>query len=356
MPPREHRRIKLTDIAEKTGFTVGTISKALQNKEGISQETRETILKAAKEIGYIANSQAGGLRSGSTKTVAIIISDITNPFFAIEIKTCVSILEKYGYSAIVMGTEESAEREEQAIISAINKNVDGVLLCPTQHNTRGIELLQQNGMPFVLMGRRFADLDTDYVICNDEQGGYLAGQHLAQLGHRRIMIITANPRISSSCERLRGFRRAMSEMNIPVAPELIHESDVSAHDAVRIIEDALASRQEFTAVFAFSDYIAWEIIYTLNRYGLRVPEDVSVVGFDDVQSHMYFPPPLTTIHTPTHLISTQSVELLLGQIRGRANDATHLMLETKLVVRSTTSLPRAGSLSQRIQKHFNAKP
>ena len=121
MPHTEHRRVKLTDLAEKTGFTVGTISKALQNKEGISQETRETILKAAKEIGYIANSQAGGLRSGSTKTVAIIISDITNPFFAIEIKTCISALEKYGYSAIVMDTDESAEREEQAVISAINK-------------------------------------------------------------------------------------------------------------------------------------------------------------------------------------------------------------------------------------------
>ena len=111
MNKRNNRRVKLTDIAAKTGFTVGTISKALQNKEGIALETRECIMKAAKEIGYIANSQAGGLRSGSSKTVAIIVSDIANPLFAIEIKICVSELEKHGYRAIVMGTEERAERE-----------------------------------------------------------------------------------------------------------------------------------------------------------------------------------------------------------------------------------------------------
>ena len=340
MPHTEHRRVKLTDIAEKTGFTVGTISKALQNKEGISQETRETILKTAKEIGYIANSQAGGLRSGSTKTVAIIISDITNPFFAIEIKTCISALEKHGYSAIVMDTDESAEREEQAVISAINKNVDGVLLCPTQHSTAPIRLLQQNGMPFVLVGRRFADLEAPCVICNDEQGGYLAGRHLAQLGHRRIMLVTAGPRISSSRERLQGFHRAMSEMDVPVLPELTYESDVSAHDAVRIIEDALAAGQEFTAVCAFSDYLAWELIFALNQRGLRVPQDVSVVGFDDVQSQLHFPPPLTTIHTPIRQICTQSVELLLQQIRSKAPENAQYIFETKLVVRETTLPPQ----------------
>ena len=125
MNKRNNRRVKLTDIAARTGFTVGTISKALQNKEGIALETRECIMKAAKEIGYIANSQAGGLRSGSSKTIAIIVSDIANPLFAIEIKICVSELEQQGYRAIVMGTEERAEREEQAVISALNKNVDG---------------------------------------------------------------------------------------------------------------------------------------------------------------------------------------------------------------------------------------
>ena len=340
MNKRNNRRVKLTDIAAKTGFTVGTISKALQNKEGIALETRASIIKAAQEIGYIANSQAGGLRSGSSKTVAIIVSDIANPLFAIEIKICVSELEQQGYRAIVMGTEERAEREEQAVVSALNKNVDGVLLCPTQKSLDGIRLLQQNGTPFVLMGRRFDNLDADYVVCDDEKGGYLAGQHLAELGHERILVLTADPRISSSSERLRGFQRAMQERGVELDPKLIVEMDASASDIGRKIEEILASGLDFTAIFAFSDYIAWETIYALNSHGVRVPEDVSIVGFDDVQSHMRFPPPLTTVHFPKRTVSARCVELLLEQIRRSGDAPVQQVLDTRLVVRSTTASPR----------------
>lgn len=347
MSGTEKRRVKLVDIAAKTGFTVGTISKALQNKEGISQETRESILKAAKEIGYIANSQAGGLRSGSSKTIAIIVSDIANPLFAIKIKICVAELEKQGYRAIVMDTEERPEREEQAVISALNKNVDGVLLCPSQKSTDSVELLKKNGMPFVLMGRHFENLDADYVICDDVNGGYLAGRHLAELGHRRILVITADPEISCSSERLEGFRRAMEEAGIEIDPALIVQSAASGHDSKRIIEDALAQKLDFTAIFAFSDYIAWEIIYELNSHGIRVPEDVSVVGFDDVQSHMSFPPPLTTVHYPKRTISMRSVELLLSRIHKKSDDCAHMVLDTHLVVRQTSARPAETSIGKR---------
>ena len=339
MNGREKRRIKLTDIAAKTGYTVGTISKALQNKEGISLETREAIMKAAKEIGYIANAQAGVLRSGSSKTIAIIVSDIANPLFSIEIKICVEELEKHGYRAIVMGTEERPEREEQAVISALSKNVDGVLLCPTQKDTRSIELLRKNGMPFVLMGRRFEDTQDDYVVCDDERGGYLAGKHLAQLGHRRVLVISADPHISSSRERLAGFCRAMEEEGIPVDPRLIIHSDASAHDSGRMIDELLAGDPDFTAIFTFSDYIAWEVIYALNRHGIQGPRDVSVMGFDDIQSHIRCPPPLTTVHFPKRLVSGNSVELLLKRIARVGDTPVQQVLDAYLVVRETTAAP-----------------
>jgi len=343
----EKRRVKLIDIAAKTGFTVGTISKALQNKEGISQETRESILKAAKEIGYIANSQAGGLRSGSSKTIAIIVSDIANPLFAIKIKICVAELEKHGYRAIVMDTEECPKREEQAVISALNKNVDGVLLCPSQKSTNSVELLKKNGMPFVLMGRHFDNLEADSVVCDDEHGGYLAGKHLAELGHRKVLVITADPEISCSRERLQGFTRAMEEAGIGVNPELVLQSAASGSNAMGMISDVLNRKLDFTAIFAFSDYIAWEIIYALGSHGIRVPEDVSIVSFDDVQSHMCFPPPLTTVHYPKRTISIQSVELLLSRIRRRSEDCAHMVLDTHLVVRQTTAKPPEKSIAER---------
>ena len=350
MNGREKRRVKLTDIAAKTGYTVGTISKALQNKEGISHETREAIMKAAKEIGYIANSQAGALRSGSSKTVAIIVSDIANPLFAIEIKLCVETLEKHGYRAIVMDTEERPEREEQAVISALSKNVDGVLLCPTQMDRRSIDLLRQNGMPFVLMGRRFEDGEEDYIVCDDEQGGYLAGQHLVQLGHERILVIAAGEQISSSRERLRGFRRALEERSIPLKEELVIQAGASAHSCGAMVDALLSSGADFSAIFTFSDYIAWEVIYALNRCGLQVPGDISIVGFDDVQSHMRFPPPLTTVHYPKTKIATQCVELLLQRIARDADAPVHRVLQASLVVRETTAPPSDKPLPERLKR------
>ncbi len=338
MAQNERRRVKLTDIAARTGFTVGTISKALQDKDGIAPETKKKIMQAAREIGYIANAQAGALRSGSSKTVAIIVSDIANPLFAIEIKFCVEALEHEGYQAIVMGTQERPEREVQAVISALSKNVDGVLLCPTQKSMEGINLLIQNDMPFVLMGRRFEDElpDADYVVCDDEKGGYLAGQHLAELGHKRILVITADRHISSSRERLTGFNRAMAEYGISVDPALVRLSDPSAHNASAIVDELLRDRTNFTAVFAFSDYIAWELIYALNQRGIRVPEDISVVGFDDVQSHMCFPPPLTTLHFPKRTITSTCVSMLLDRIAHTGEECKQIMLDTYLVVRETT--------------------
>ena len=350
MNGREKRRVKLTDIAAKTGYTVGTISKALQNKEGISQETREAIIKAAKEIGYIANAQAGALRSGSSKTIAIIVSDIANPLFAIEIKLCVQELEKHGYRAIVMGTEENPDREEQAVISALSKNVDGVLICPSQKDMRSIQLLRQNGMPFVLMGRHFEENEDDSIVCDDERGGYLAGEHLTGLGHERILVITAGEQISSSRERLKGFEAALKERGIVPDERLIITSDASAHATGSMMDEILAGGLEFTAIFAFSDYIAWEVIYALNRHGLQVPRDISVVGFDDVQSHMRFPPPLTTVHYPKTKIATQSVELLLQRIAHGSDETVHRVLDTALVVRQTTAEPAQQGLQKRLMR------
>ena len=350
MNGREKRRVKLTDIAAKTGYTVGTISKALQNKEGISQETREAIMKAAKEIGYIAKAQAGALRSGSSKTIAIIVSDIANPLFAIEIKLCIETLEKHGYRAIVMDTEERPEREEQAVISALSKNVDGVLLCPNQKDTASIDLLRQNGMPFVLMGRRFEDGEDDYIVCDDERGGYLAGRHLAELGHEKILVITAGEQISSSRERLQGFKRALEESGIALDENLVVSSDASAHDSGRMIDTILDSGMDFSAIFTFSDYIAWEVIYALNRHGLQVPGDVSVMGFDDVQSHMCFPPPLTTVHYPKTKIATQCVELLLERIAHGMGQPVHRVLDTELVVRQSTAAPSDKPLAERLKR------
>ena len=334
------RRIKLKDIAEKTGYTVGTISKALQGRDGIAAETRETIEKAAREIGYIANAQAGGLRSGSSKTVAIIVSDIANPLFSILIKNIISQLDALGYSAILMDTEEKSVKEEKAVISALGKNVDGILLCPTQLSDRSIELMKQNGMPFVLMGRRFEKIDADCVVWNDRHGAYLATKHLLELGHRDIVMLTGYSHISSAKERYLGYCDALREADMPVRNENIFEINIATHETAKTIQWLLDTGASFSAMLCFSDYVAWEAIAILNQRGLRVPEDVSVVGFDDIQSQMYFPYPLTTVHVPKTLTARRAVDLLMDILEHGPLKRRQIMLNTDLIVRGTTSRPR----------------
>ena len=332
------RRVTITDLAKKTGHSAGTVSKALKGAKGIAPETRDEIIRAARTEGYIVNIQASALRSGLSRTVAIIVTDIANPLFAILIKLCISRLETYGYRAILMATEENASQEEQAIVSAIHQNVDGVLLCPTQKSLAGIELLRRNRVPFVLLGRRDQrDAEMDYVVCDDRLGGYLAGQHLVSLGHERILVVLPNDEISSAQERLEGFSQAMAEAGKELRGEWILRSEATGEGIGRRVLDALKANDGCTAVFSFSDYITWEILYALSGANIRVPEDLSIVSFDNVQSRLCFPPPLTTIHYPKKEIADRSVDLLLARIQDPEKPWEHVMCESYLVVRETTA-------------------
>ena len=334
----EKQRVTITDIARKSGHSVGTVSKALKNRRGVAPETRSEIMRVAEQEGYIVNGQASALRSGQSKTVAIIITDIANPLFAILIKLSILALERRGYQAIVMATEENADQETQAVVAAIRQNVDGVLLCPTQKSREGVALLRRNKIPFVLMGRRWHDDgEMDYVVCDDLQGGYLAGKHLAALGHRRVLIVVPNDDISSAHERLEGFSRAFEEAGLALDPGWVLRSEATGQGIGRRVLKALRARGDVTALFAFSDYLSWEIIYALNAAGLQVPGDISIVSFDNVQSRLCFPPPLTSVHYPKREIAERSVERLLARIEAPELPWAHIVCQSSIAERSTTA-------------------
>ena len=192
-------------------------------------------------------------------------------------------------------------------------------------------------IPFVLIGRRYhEDGEMDYVVCDDYQGGYLAGRHLVELGHRRVLIVVPNDDLSSARERLEGFSRAMEEAGQTLDAACILRSEATGQGIGQRVLKRLRAGGDFTAMFCFSDYITWEIIYALNEAGIRVPEDVSIVSFDNVQSRMCFPPPLTTVHYPKLEVAERSVELLLDRIAKPDTPWRHIVNESHIVVRSTT--------------------
>jgi transcriptional regulator with XRE-family HTH domain len=192
------RRITLRDIAKDTGFSINTISHALKDKEDISEKTRQLIQQRAKEMGYIADSIAGSLRSGSTRTISVIVGDISNPHFGLWVREIETTAFKHGYSTLIINTNEDEDVEREAVVTAISKRVDGIIICPTQKPNGCIELLRSSGIPFVLIGRRFDGTDIDCVVLDDVQGGYIATQHLLNKGHRNVLFLNGPSHISSS--------------------------------------------------------------------------------------------------------------------------------------------------------------
>ena len=329
-----NKTVTLRDIAEATGFSINTVSHALKEKTDISKETRALIQKTAQDMGYIGNASASFLRSGISKTIAIILGDISNPHFSIMVREIEAYIRGFGYTPFILNTDEDEGNEYDAILSAAQKNVDGIILCPVQKSRDNIHFLQKTGIPFVLIGRRFADEDADYVVCDDENGGYIAAKYLLQLGHRDILFLTAPAHISSSSERLHGFRRAFEEMGAAFRPELVYSGSSQAGGWGDLLSEARKSHPEVTAVLAFSDLIAWESILAFKNMGLRVPEDISVMGFDDIQSRFRFPVLLTTVSSSKRTMATAAAELLLQKIQGEAKE--QIVLKTKLIIREST--------------------
>lgn len=335
--PRPGAPVTLKDIARRTGYSVNTVSRALRDKDDIAPATRAKIQAVAAEMGHINNTLASALRLGFTNTIAVILGDVANPHFAIMMGEIERRARELGYASFLLNTNEDEDQERAAIRTALNKKVDGIILCPAQHSTENVRFLQRTGVPFVLMGRRFPDLDTDDVVCDDEQGGYLAGKYLLDLGHRRILMLHGPDYISSARERLDGYRRALREAGVAGDPALIRPVPV----VNRVSGDLFGCLDGggYTAVLAFSDLLAWGAWQHLRQRGVRVPEDCSVVGFDHIESRLALPFALTTVSASKGRMSAAAVDLLTERIRLGGGPSRHVVLDTNIVVGETTAPP-----------------
>ncbi len=288
-------------------------------------------------MGYIPDKIARSLRNGKTKTIAVIMPDISDPLIAMWVKDIEYRLKDYGYGTIIINTDEEYEKEEQSIILALSTNVDGVILCPTQKSSADINLLKNRATPFVLLGRRFDDDEIDYIVSDDIKGGFLAVKHLIDRGHKEILFLNGPLYISSAKERLLGYREAFKSGNISFNSNLVKEIKVTAGNASRLLEEIVDEKIKFTAIFAFSDLMAWEVITFLQKINIKVPGDIAVVGYDNIQSRFFFPYPLTTVSYSKRNMAIKAVDTLLKTIDNpREQIAVHIFEETKLVIRESS--------------------
>lgn len=332
------QRIKLSDIAAKTGFSVNTVSHALNDKPDISTETKDIIKKAAKSMGYIKNSSAMFMRMGLTKNIAIIIPDVANPHFSVIIKEIEASLKSFGYTAVIINTNEDESEEKEAIISAVSRNSDGIIICPCQRSKKNIKLLNDLSVPYVFLGRRFDSSSSNYVICNDYNSGFIAAEYLIKKGHKNIIYFNAPTYISSARERLDGIKAAFLKNSLFFPNENIYTVKIGSGSAsFSHIKAVIKSREDFTAIIGFSDLIAMQAVAAAEDIGKKVPDDISVMGFDDIMSRFKFPLSLTSVSSHKAEMAQESVSILMNQING-SKEAEHRILDTKIKIRKTVKV------------------
>lgn len=332
------KRVTIKDIANVTGFSINTVSRALNSKPEIRTETKEKILETATRLGYRPNRLAKGLRLNKTATIGVIVTDVANPFFGALVKGVARAARDLGYSIILQDTDEAYAGEEEAIQVMLSEQVDGLLITPVQSRKETIEKLAAARFPFVLLGRYFDDLETAYVVPNDYQGGFLATEHLLEQGHTQIAMVNGPLHISSARERFQGFKDALNRYGVPLDKSLVKTGALTV-DAGRSLARSFFKRESPpTAIVSYSDFVAFGVMQTIREVGFSIPDDVAIVGYDDVQLASCLKVPLTTIRTPKEKMGRQAMQVLARRLRGDqdAQVPQQQKLDVELVVREST--------------------
>ena len=329
---KRNGKVTLLDIAKATGVTVNTVSRALKNKPDISRATCEHIQQVAREMGYVRNYIASSLRSGRTKTIAMITGTLSNPYYAILADLLQREAFRLGYSLMILCSQDDAEMEANMAEMALSRQADGVLITPVSGSSPALQLLQDAGLPQVLLSRSPEDGEQDAVFFDDEKGGYLAGRHLIEAGHRRLAMISAYDVFYSTQARFRGFHQACEEAGVP-------ETDIGfavCREREAILTQLRAWKEQgITGLFSFCDVEAWNIITLLENNNLRVPDDFAVVGFDNIRRYIHFPRKICSVDGSLQEEATVAIDLLRRRIHEPQLPPQRVMLPVTLACHST---------------------
>ena len=329
-------RPTIKDVAREAGVSINTVSRALNGKPDVNPETKRLVLEAAQRLKYTPNKLARGLRSNKTGVIGVIVADIANPFFSAVVKGMGKAAKGLGYSIILQDTGENYENEEEAIRIMISEQVDGLLITPVQTENRSIHTLQESGIPFVLVARHFSDLDTDYVVVDDVQGGYLATTHLIEKGHEKIAFINGPACNSSAIERFQGYKKALEEHNIELNEKLMRNGALTMEDGYTHGKALLMGHgPRPTALFTFSDFVALGAMKAVREVGLRIPDDIAIVGYDDIDFAFCLEVPLTTVRVLKKEMGKKAVSVLEKKIDEHEGQS-HLKMPVELVVRQSS--------------------
>jgi LacI family transcriptional regulator len=330
--------VRLKDIADKTGFSTNTVSLALRQSPRIPQQTRDLIQRAASELDYLPNHIAKSLVSRETKTIGLVLTDITNPALTQTAQAIEIALAERGYGTLFATSNNTLGEEIRVLDLFRSRQVDGMLIYPTSHRQLDhIRPLRRTGLPVVLLVGD-PDSDIDAVCVDDRRGAYKAARHLIDIGHRRIGIIDSGDPLGN-LEKREGFLQALAEAGIDLDPAFA--VDPLGHSTVRgymAMEELMGGAHRPSAVFAANDSLAIGALRWCHERGLRVPGDVAIIGFDNIEYAEYAAVPLSTVNYAADIVSRMAVDRLMRLISAgdQLPEPVVTLIDPDLVIREST--------------------
>lgn len=334
---KRRKPVRLHDIAEETGVSANTVSRALRDKADVNEGTRQRVLDVARKLGYVIPESPSP--ENRSLIIGVLIEDILNPFYARVIQGIESVLWQHRAGFLFQCSYRQETKERDILEFFSEQEVDGLLITSVVNPEYALEQIQTFQIPAVFLSQRFERFDVDYVISDSFEGGYAAAEHLIKLGHTRIAHISGFDSQMSVRERRRGYETALNDAGLAIDPYLLRSGDNTLESGYYLMKDLLQSETAFTAVFAYNDLLALGAFRAIKEEGLRVPADISIVGYDDILLDEFFDAPLTTIHQPIEEIARKGAELLFEKItRDAATTPQQIVLKPRLTVRSSTSI------------------
>lgn len=331
----------IKDVAKRAGVAPITVSRCINNSGYCSPDTRKRVEAAIAELGFVPNRLASGLRSKRTNTLALVLTDITNPYFTTIARGVEDIASDAGYTMVYCNTDESISKEQMYVQMLLEKRVDGILLVPAQSTPDSLAFIQKHNIPVVLLDRQVPNIKADIVHCDSEEGAYQLTRLLLSLGHREIALLNCQINISTGQDRLNGYRRALREAGILETTNQEYQGSFTQESGYEMTRKAFSTTHKPTALFAANFLSAYGALKALREMEIRMPEDVAVVSFDDMPTSLYPFPFLTAAVQPAYEMGKKAVEILLKRLSSASSDCCEeVILPTEIIIRQSSGNSR----------------
>lgn len=327
----------MKQVAARAGVSISTVSHVINKTRTVSDDVRQRVQAIIDDLHYVPSAVARSLRNDKTHTIGILVPNNANPYFAELIGWIEEAAFELGYNLILGNALGSEQKQTAYLRSLTEKRIDGLVLVASGAEVERDMLLGHQAMPIVQIERALPGIASDLILVGQEEGSYRATRHLIELGHRAICCVSGPPGLPCASTREAGFLRAMTEAGLDASADAVLHADFTSAGGHAAFTRLLAQRQPPTAVFVTSDLMALGGLSAAGAAGVRVPAQLSVVGFDDIAAASYASPPLTTVAPPKREMARLAVELLIRRIQGGKGPLQRAALSSRLIVRRSTA-------------------